>query len=352
MNNNKVIRYFSFRRIIVPVIIGLGISLLLIIRDTGGRGISLDLGLQAIYWFLVAFIFQGIRDIANMIRLRILTDGSISWRNTFQAVLLWEFANAVTPAFIGGSAIALYILRREGLTMGKSTAVVMIIAMLDELFFILVIPFVFLTTGYSSHFIYLDNLPFNMHTKGIFYTGYIFIIFLILTILTGIFLSPGGFKKVIIFIFRLPFLRRWSDYAIQTGDEIISASVLLRKKSWWFWILTFSLTVVVWSARFLVVNALITGFNPVPDHLFLYGRQAVMWVILMISPTPGGSGIAEYIFPQFFGVFIAGDIADIVALLWRTISYYPYLLIGTLILPFWYQRVRHKKQQHIKKPSL
>ncbi|MDT8309679.1 MAG: flippase-like domain-containing protein [Bacteroidales bacterium] len=109
---------------------------------------------------------------------------------------------------------------------------------------------------------------------------------------------------------------------------------------------------VVWSARFLVANALITGFNPVPDHLFLYGRQAVMWVILMISPTPGGSGIAEYIFPQFFGVFIAGDIADIVALLWRTTSYYPYLLIGTLILPFWYQRVRDKKQQHIKKPSL
>ncbi|MDT8309678.1 MAG: hypothetical protein RQ866_09105, partial [Bacteroidales bacterium] len=39
----------------------------------------------------------------------------------------WEFANAVTPAFIGGSAIALYILRREGLTMGKSTAVVVVL---------------------------------------------------------------------------------------------------------------------------------------------------------------------------------------------------------------------------------
>ena len=35
------------------------------------------------------------------------------------------------------------------------------------------------------------------------------------------------------------------------------------------------------------------AFFPVSDHLLLYARQLIMWVILLISPTPGGSGIAD-----------------------------------------------------------
>ena len=32
------------------------------------------------------------------------------------------------------------------------------------------------------------------------------------------------------------------------------------------------------------------------EHFLIYSRQLTMWIILLISPTPGGSGIAEFIF--------------------------------------------------------
>ena len=71
-----------------------------------------------------------------------------------------------------------------------------------------------------------------------------------------------------------------------------------------------------------------------------------MWVIMLISPTPGGSGIAEYIFGGFLGEFIPIGMAPAMALLWRLISYYSYLIIGAILLPIWVRRVFKKSPIH------
>jgi uncharacterized protein (TIRG00374 family) len=76
----------------------------------------------------------------------------------------------------------------------------------------------------------------------------------------------------------------------------------------------------------------------VSNHFLVYARQLVMWVILLISPTPGSSGTAEYFFPLFLGDFL-GELSEVVALSWRLISYYPYLFIGILVLPVWLRRI-------------
>jgi len=62
---------------------------------------------------------------------------------------------------------------------------------------------------------------------------------------------------------------------------------------------------------------------------------------MLISPTPGGSGFAEYVFTRYLGEFIPvdaallGSVVIAMALLWRMVSYYPYLLIGAIIFPRW-----------------
>jgi uncharacterized protein (TIRG00374 family) len=62
----------------------------------------------------------------------------------------------------------------------------------------------------------------------------------------------------------------------------------------------------------------------------------------LISPTPGGSGIAEFAFSGFLNDFIPFGLVAILAILWRLISYYPYLFIGAIILPKW---LRNKNQK-------
>ena len=66
-----------------------------------------------------------------------------------------------------------------------------------------------------------------------------------------------------------------------------------------------------------------------------------MWIIMLVSPTPGGSGFSEFAFTRYMGEFIPvdaatlGSVAIAMALIWRMISYYPYLLIGAIVFPKW-----------------
>ena len=64
-----------------------------------------------------------------------------------------------------------------------------------------------------------------------------------------------------------------------------------------------------------------------------------MWVIMLVSPTPGGTGIAEFAFQGFLADFTPLGLAGLLAVIWRLFSYYPYLIIGFFVLPKWLKRV-------------
>ena len=68
-------------------------------------------------------------------------------------------------------------------------------------------------------------------------------------------------------------------------------------------------------------------------------------VITQFTPTPGGSGVMELAFSGFFSDFVSKGIGSIGALLWRLITYYPYLIIGALIIPNWVRRVMRNRKQ-------
>lgn len=96
-----------------------------------------------------------------------------------------------------------------------------------------------------------------------------------------------------------------------------------------------------WISRFLVINCILAAFLALKwnDHLFILGKQLVLWLLMRVSPTPGGSGVAEYAFGELMADFsqsallLAG-----LALLWRLISYFPYLFIGAFLLPRWLRK--------------
>jgi glycosyltransferase 2 family protein len=70
-----------------------------------------------------------------------------------------------------------------------------------------------------------------------------------------------------------------------------------------------------------------------------------MWIVMLVSPTPGGTGVAELTFLGFLREFVPNGLESALALLWRIITYYPYLFIGAIVLPKWIKRVfadKHK----------
>tara|TARA_B110000046_G_scaffold34000_1_gene36667 strand:- start:43411 stop:44463 length:1053 start_codon:yes stop_codon:yes gene_type:complete len=346
--NPKALKLFSPIRIWSSIFIGLAVAGYLMYSEYDAENFkNLSWSWTASFWIAISVLMIALRDFAYMVRIRILTDNKISWRNSFDTIMLWEFASAITPSVVGGSGVAIYIVNKEGVGLGRSAAVVLSSAFLDELFYIIMVPAIIAFVG--IHQLFPEGLDTEIWgiiwgPKDLFFLGYCFILFLTSFICYAIFFRPRGFKWILLKVFSLPFLRKWRVQAGETGDEIMVTSKEYRHKPISFWLKAFGATFVSWTARFWVVNFIILAFVSVDNHLLVYARQLVMWVILLISPTPGSTGVAELAFSRFLSLFIPLGLAGTLAFIWRFISYYPYLFIGAIILPRWVKRTHSNKK--------
>jgi uncharacterized protein (TIRG00374 family) len=290
-------------------------------------------------WILVALLCVVGRDFFYMLRIRLLTHNELTWKASFYVIMLWEFASALSPGVVGGVAVAMFILNKEKIDLGRSTAIVLITAMMDNLFYVLMIPFVFLfidsATLFPSHSFGSSSVQF------IFWTGFFVFLGLTLFLFTSLFILPSFAKRILGFVFSLPFLNRRKEKVTAIGDNIEKTALLMRKEPFSFWVKVFLATCGSWISRYLVINALLQAFLQLGllDHIILLGKQLVLWLLMRVSPTPGGSGIAEYAFGELLVDFSQSALLlASLAIVWRLMSYFPYLFIGAFLLPRWLKR--------------
>ena len=301
---------------------------------------------------------MGFRDFGYMLRLKILTGKDLKWRSIINIIFLWEFTSAVTPSAVGGTSVAVYFIHKEGVSLGKSTAIVMATSILDELYFVLMFPLVVFMVSWQDLFQVGSEIGTADFANKYFYfalTGYLIKLAFVALVIYALFFNPKGIKNILSVIFRLKFLRKWRNGAEKTGDDIILASKELKNQKFSFWIKAFIASFFSWTARYLVLNFLILAlfagssfvstdyFSGFQDQILLFARQLVMWIMMLIMPSPGGSGFVEAVFNEYMAEFIPVGFVAIMALLWRLITYYPYLLIGSFILPKWVNKIVAKK---------
>jgi uncharacterized protein (TIRG00374 family) len=346
------IQNFKTYRLILPIIIGLGVASYMLYKSfKPGAFDSVQFTYHSVLWMLLAFLMVVVRDVAYMVRIRVLTDNFLSWRKSFQVIMIWEFASAVIPPSLGGGfAVAIYVLNKEKIELGKSIAVILFSSLLDGIFLGVMAPVAYFLAGGESLFLNLnikvpDFLSFLINEKSIaftFWLVYFALLFYKLVVAFALFVDAKAVKRVLVTIFRLPVLKRFAMAAASTGDEMIIASAELKGKKVSYWFNAILSTFVSWSARFLIINFIIAAFSPgYINHLVMYSKQIIIGIINIISPTPGGSGLAEIMFSQFFKAELQENLtlASALAILWRLISYYPYIFAGVIILPRWIKRV-------------
>jgi len=329
-------------KIIYPIIIGISVVGYMFYKEFDPKAFDhVVFTKYSAIFLIVAFVCMLIRDLGYMIRLQILTDGYLDWKKSLRTVLLWEFTSAITPSAIGGTSIAILFVHKEGLSVGKSSAVVMATSFLDELYFIIMFPLLLLSINHSELWD-LGSSESTITTSLIWFSaiGYSLKLIYLLVISYGLFKNPRGLKWLILKIFKLPLLRKWKHGANTAGTDIINNSKNLKAKKFSFWLKAFGATFFSWTARYWIVNAILAAFwfsdYSWANHFLIFARQLVMWIMMLVSPTPGGSGFAEYVFSEFLGQFLpAAGLGVAMAVLWRLITYYPYLIAGVFLLPAW-----------------
>ena len=289
----------------------------------------------------LAAVFFALQNLMLTLRFHHLVRRKISLGQCFRINVLCEFTSAVTPSAVGGSGLAFIYLNREGITMGRSIFTMFAALLADEAF--LGISSLLLYVLVPSHLLF--SLGDESWVKGsvqlVFLGSTLIVMAWTLILYVLLLLRPTSLGWVLKCCCKIPFLRRFLPKVEKFSNEMALASREAKQEGKRFWIQLMGYTSMAWLFRFAIVVAILVAFHANGNMLLAWARQWVMWMISILSPTPGGSGVAELMFRLYYSDFLPdASLAILAAMLWRLIFYYPFLVMGTLVLPKWMDRAK------------
>jgi glycosyltransferase 2 family protein len=341
----NVIHSLRSSRVVFPILLGLGVVGWFVLRNFDASKLkSIDWSGTTFLWILLAIALLVLRYMAFSWRMWILAQGHFSFRKCVELIMIFEFSLCITPTTLGGSAVSLFVLTQEKMSAARTTTIVLYKVVLDTMFFVGTFPILFAINGAPIIRPHMESLfDWNWESR-IFFISYSGMICYGLFIFYGLFINPKVIKGVLVGATKLPLLKRFNAAMTKLGDEIILASEEMRHIGKRQHAAAFLATWVAWTCKFLLISALIYGIDrPNIDftrEVLLYSRLQSMFIIMAFSPTPGGAGFAEGLFYPFLSDFISNfEVATVIALIWRLMSYYAMLAIGAVIVPNWIRRV-------------
>jgi uncharacterized membrane protein YbhN (UPF0104 family) len=351
MSHQEQAPTFSLAKILIPALLSVGVSAYLIYTNFDLAVFSsISITPQLIQGLILAALVVIVRDLAYMYRIREITGGNLGWWVSLQVILLWEYGSAITPGAVGGIALALFILRREGISYGRTIGSIMLTTILDNLAYVVVFSILFAAYGKSLFIVnavcpdleghaILQGLRALSHGTWIVYIAMIFFT----AILTfGLFISPGTAQRFFHWLGDIRWLSRFKNGLYNLGDDLVITSSTFASKPFIFWVRISLTTLISWVSRYALANAVIYAFSDnvaVLDMGEIFTRQYVLWSFLIVPSTPGASGLAELSFMAMNCEFIPVGLSALVATIWRLFSYYLYLIAGAFVLPYWLKRV-------------
>ncbi len=336
-------------RMLFPIFLGLGVVAFMLWRQYNPHEFAkMEWTSRTFAWIGAAFVLLILRHLAFALRMYILAQGHFSYRKCIELIFIFEFSLCITPTTVGGSAVSLFVMTQERLSAARTTTIVLYKIVLDTIFFIGTLPFLFLISGpemIRPHMMHLGDMDWRAR---IFFISYLGMAAYGAFFFIGLFVYPIWIKRFLVSCTGFPALRKLKEKAVKLGDEIISASKDMKNLGYAQHVGAFLCTWLAWTFKFLLISCLIIGIvHPRMDgmrEILLYTRLQAMFVIMAFSPSPGGAGFAEFVFGGFLKDFVPlASVAVVVAFIWRLMTYYAYLAAGAIIVPNWIRKVFKKE---------
>ncbi len=351
---DEMLKSIRISKIIVPMLIGVGVvGYMFYSQFKPEEFAKISWTNHTTFWVGLAVFLLFVRHMAYASRLRILSEKAFSWKKCIELVFIWEFSSAVSPTSVGGSAAALFVLSQEKLSTAKTTTIVLYSAVQDALFFLTTLLGFFLIFGIGMIRPDLPDGSVELGVQGmeyVFMGAYAFVLIYGALFFYGLFIKPTIVKTILVFFTSFKWLKRFQPKMEALGDDVVIASKEMKQKDWRFHVGSILSTSTAWICRFGLLSCLIIALKPgiiegFMGELKLMARLESMFVIMAGSPTPGAVGVAEYTFSKFVKDYIPEEgLALIVASGWRFMTYYFYLLIGTLIIPNWIRNLINQRK--------
>ncbi|TDX49192.1 lysylphosphatidylglycerol synthase transmembrane domain-containing protein [Orenia marismortui] len=287
------------------------------------------------FYLLLAIVVNILMWVVGGLRIKLIANAleeEISLKFAVQTFLVGAFVSNVTPFASGGGPFQVLLLHRKGISLGKSSTVIIVQFVLRLLFFSFLSPLFF--------FLFSDLINPGIIPSSIF-NSLIIISLVISAIIVYFIWQPDKIKVIAKSLKKLNFLKvlMKSERANSLLDKLYKEmeefhdslwELTKYKKTSLIWAAFF--TVVFWVLFFIIAPIILLGLGAKPFFVQAFVTQTIFYLILPYIPTPGGSGVAEFGFATLFSSFVPAGLIGLLAILWRFLTFYLVIIIGGIIL--------------------
>ncbi len=335
-------------RLILPILLGItGVGFLFYKQFDLQKFQEIDWTGTTFFWLSLGLIMLIFRHLAYTLRMKTLT--GFGWLKSAGLVVMWEFSAAITPTSKGAPAVMFFVLNREGLSGGKTAASILYCIVCDAGFMVLMLSLLLAYFGPPMLYPGMENYGDVGLASGTFFFTFFVMVIYWLTFLFFLFIRPGWAAAVLHKIGQISFLKKYQPKLFKLGTDFKLAAETIHGHGFWYHFKVIFGTFMAWTLKFAMINCLILAIVPETPldgstQIFIYARMVAMFIIMAFSPTPGGAGLAEVAMAKFITDFVPIGLGAVVALIWRGMAYYGYLLLGALIVPAWITEKLSKKK--------
>ena len=284
-------------------------------------------------FFIIAILLQVLTWFIWGARLKVLCNAVVRqpyislWEAT-KIVIANMFLAGITPSMAGGEPVRIYLLKKDGMSLGAATASVLGERLLDAFIILGCVPIALI--------IFQQYLPLGIIRRGLTIGVFIFIIAIILFFLSLKY--PEKTKSILISISRkLKRLHRKQDDGFSIVERINREVDTFHKGMYFFlkggrkpFIIAGFLTILYWGTAFLIPSMILLALNLPPVFLASYAAQVLLIIIIMMPTTPGSAGVGEGSIAALYSVLIGPTFIGVFVLIFRLITFHLNLIVGAI----------------------
>lgn len=320
------------RPVLISIALSVAIIIVILLFTFDAKTLDYLTSTNIRYEFFIAAIFVNIlywvcwggrlKTLSNAIDKNV----KISLKESTEIIMANLFLANITPSMAGGEPVRIYLLNKNGLSIGDATAAVLSERLLDAVFLLMCFPFAFIIL--SSR---LETGPLKIGLA---------IAFLVFISLLAAFAYaikyPEKMKRFLIWINKKTSKfskkkERESKTVAKINREVNNfhnSMVFLLSEGKLAFIKAFILTALFWAVGWMIPILILMGLGLGPHVIESTAAQILMIIIVMMPTTPGSAGITEGGIAALYSVFIDSSLVGVFVLVFRLMTYHLGLIVG------------------------
>jgi uncharacterized protein (TIRG00374 family) len=289
------------------------------------------------WWAAVIFILMICFSwLSNANRLRLITGAMGKHLPLWEGMPMTaaaEFAGLATPGSIGMAGTYTYLFKKQGVTIGTAVGMLAVVVVTDLLFYATLMPSAVIALLFEGSPMF-DSRDLVAVVLGVVAGGVVLLYILF-----------RNYRRIYQFLSRrlarVPWAAKRKYRLGRATVEFLEAFRLIARMSWRQRLALYLSSVGYWLPRYMILLVLVAIMAESVPFAYMFLVQGVLNLGGQMFFLPGGGGGVEAGFVAFLSPYLNRETLSFTLLVWRTFTFYWYLVVGGAIFMFTTGKAAH-----------